>query len=117
MRGKVFDPSKNFGEIWGAGLEGYEQDGVRYNVDGTPYEEEDPVEEEVEDRKEENHKEQQPRPRGRPPLTDRQRNFRDQMSDKTDTELRTLVEVAGGHFTSRAAAISYLEAHGEEADR
>lgn len=112
MRG--FDPSKPFGEIWGAGLQGYEQDGIRYNVDGTPYEEEVLADDE---HQEDEHEEHQPRPRGRPPLTDRQRSFRNEMSDKTDTELRTLVEIAGGHFTTRAAAISYLEAHGEEADR
>jgi len=102
MRAKRFDESQPYAEIWGAGgLWGYEQDGVTYNPDGSPMGEPASAEADEGTDPEEPQSETEPEPMERLTYAE--------LSRKSNSELQTMVELAGGTWTTRSRAITYLQ--------
>jgi hypothetical protein len=106
MKGKRFDESRPYAELWGAGgLFGYEQEGQTFNPDGSPMGE--PAAAEAEAEAEADERADLEEPEEVAPLP---RFTYAQLSRKGDAELRAMVEIAGGTWSTRSRAISYLQA-------
>lgn len=102
----TLDRSHPYGEVWGAGLQGYEQDGRMYRLDGEPFEPE-PAKPKAGKPGKIAAAAEQPPASGTPPepaLPSAPPDF----AEKSDEELRALVDIAGGEWTDRAAAIAFL---------
>lgn len=100
-----FDRSRPYGEVWGSvGLASYEQDGRQYRIDGQPIEPEPeaapatPAAEHAASHKHGHKHSRKPGPTETPP------------AEPPDDELKTMVEIAGGVWTDRAAALAFLQA-------
>jgi hypothetical protein len=104
MKGKRFDESRPYAELWGAGgLFGYEQEGQTFNPDGSLMGEPAAAEPEAE-------AEERTEPEEPEEVAPLPRFTYAQLSRKGDAELRTLVEIAGGTWSTRSRAIAYLQA-------
>lgn len=96
---RELDRSRPFAEVWGNGQEGYEQDGLAFDMQGRLIGEE-PAAAPV------------PKPAARKQASPSAKSVPSDPANgfaaKSDDELRTLVEIAGETWTDRAAAIALL---------
>jgi hypothetical protein len=99
---KTLDRTRDYGEVWGAtGHAGYVQDDCEFGIDGTLKFPEQPIAVEL----------AAPARQAEPKIAGKKGATPASAAapvERSDDELKTMVEIAGGTWTDRAAATAFL---------